>query len=441
MPWQHMVGDVALEVDPVTGEWAYSTVIVLVQRQAGKTSLVASTGVHRAITGTDRGVWYTAQRREDARDEFMKLVKRIRRSALRPPLTKVRESNGSETVTFPTGSTYRIFAPVEDALHGKTIHLATVDEGWAFDQARGDALVQAIVPGFTTVPGQLFVVSAAGTGKSRWLAQLRDAGRAVAEAGRRDTVAYFEFGIGDDVDPTDLAAVALAHPGYGFTLRPAALVQAAATMKADEFARAYGGRWTGAAVRVIPALLWAATPDTVTPLPPPGGFALGFDVDLDAEQAVIAAAWRDPPPGPGQLGRAHVEIVDVCPGPALVPHLVDLVALYLPRAVGNDRYGPAADAADAAILAGVDPLAQTGTEAFAAACARFLAHIVAGQLAARPHPALDAAVAVVPRRNIGGGRWCWDRLAAASPVAAVIASTVALWVYDHAPPVAPFRVR
>lgn len=435
MPWQRQVADVATEIDPSTGEWAYATVILIVQRQAGKTSIIGSTGVHRAVTGTDRGIWYTAQRRQDARDNWLPVTKRLSRSPL-ADMSKVRLSQGSEGITFPTGSEYRIFAPVADALHGKPTDLVTVDEGWAFDEIRGDELTQAIVPTFATRPGQMWILSAAGTAASTWLLGLRDTGRAMVEAGRRDTIAYFEWGIDDQVDPTDLGAVALAHPGYGYTLRPAALVQAAATMKPGEFARAFGSRWTGAAERAIPALLWmsAAAPGVELPTGP-GGMAVAYEVGWNGEDAAIVCAWRD------GAGRAQFELADARPGTSwLVPRLLEIEVTRRPRAFAYDRYGPAVAAGDAAERAGLAQLATT-TDQYVTACAAMLAGLVDGTVRYTPHPALDDAAGAAVKRPVGE-RWAWGRRASTSTIAPIVAATIALWAYDHAPPPpAPFRIR
>jgi phage terminase large subunit-like protein len=434
MPWQQLVADVAGEIEPSTGEWAYSTIIVEVQRQAGKTSLIAGTGTHRAITGQDRGIWYTAQKRQDARDNFMDLAKRLRRSPLGPHI-RIRESNGSEGATFPTGSEYRVFSPVADALHGKATHLVTIDEGWSFDEARGDELMQAIIPTFSTTPGQLYIPSAAGDAGSQWFRGMVDTGRLFVESGRTDTIAYFSWGIGDDVDPADLGAVALAHPGYGYTLRPAGLIQAASTMKAGEFARAFGSRWTGAAERVIPGLLWLSAGRAGVALP--GRFGVGFDVGLAGDDAAIAIAWRDP-----VSGRAHVEIADVRDGAAwLSGRLLQLVTDNDVAAVLFDRFGPAVAAADTATRAGLSPIESTSTEEYCTACAGFLGELVAGTLTYTPHPALDAAVEAAGKRQVGD-RWAWGRRVSTSTIAPLVAATLALWAFDHAPQApGPFVIR
>jgi hypothetical protein len=435
LPWQRGGADVTSEIEPATGEWAYDTVVILVQRQAGKTVLTGSTGTHRCLIGTDLKCWYTAQSRQDARDEFLNLAKRIRRSPLRPPACKVRESNGSEAITFPTGSTWGIFAPSEDSLHGKANAFVGVDEGWTFDEVEGDELVQAIVPTFTTVAGQLWIVSAAGHAGSTWLMALRDAGRAMVEAGRRDGMCYIEYGIGDDVDPTDLAAVAAAHPANGYTMRPRALAAAAAAMKPGEFARAYGNRWTGAPERVIPVLLWNRCADSDTALPEPGGLAVAFDVGEGGADAAIAAGWREPG------GRAHTELLDVREGTAwLVPRLLELSRKLSPRLLVYDRFGPAVAVGDAAALAGLDVRATT-TDEYCAACAALHAAVIESRIAIRPHPALDAAAAAAAKRTVGE-RWAWGRRASTQSIAALVAATLSVWAWDHAPPPpARFKIR
>jgi len=437
MPWQRQVLDVALEIDPSTGDWCYPTVCLTVQRQAGKTSLFGPAALHRCLLSTDQRVWYTAQKRIDARDNWMDVARRVRRSPLRPS-AKIRESNGSESIELANGSTYRIFAPHDEALHGKANAMVGVDEGWSFTETEGTGLVQAIVPTFATTGGQLWIISAAGTAASTWLRGYVEAGRHVVDIGRRDGFAYFEWGISDDVDPSDLAAVAAAHPANGFTLRPGALAAAAAGMKPGEFARAYGNRWTSAVERAIPEALWLAAAARHEQHPGLGTepVAMGFDVGIDEKDAAIVAGWRD------EAGRAHVEVVDAGPGISwLVPRLVDVVARYAPRAVGHDSVGPTTAVAGAVARAGVQ-LASTSTRDYAGACASFLAAIVDGTLRYTPHPELDAAAAGAAKRPVGDGGWAWGRRASVGTIAPLVAATEAIWAWDTAPPEpAAFSIR
>jgi len=435
MPWQDQTIDVAREIDPVTGELAHPIVVITVQRQAGKTVLSGSNSTHVCLTEPDASCWYTQQDRRHARDTLLKLAKRVRRSPFRPPFTKIRESNGSEAIEFPTGSAYAIFAPSDDALHSTSNRLVNIDEAWTFDQVRGDELLQAIVPTFATVDGQLWIFSAAGNYKSTWFKGLVDAGRLAAEAGATTGMAYLEWGIADDVDPADLAAVARAHPANGYTLRPRALADAAALMSPDEFARAYGNRWTGITTdRAIPAILWSLAADAVAVLPGRGQLALALDADIDGASAAIVGAWRD------ALGVGHVELFDVRPGVSWVPaRLAELVRNLDPWAVWYDPKGPAGDVGDECLLTGLDLHPATFDDVTAAA-PRFLRGLADRTTRYRPHPAMDTAAEAVIKREVGD-RWLWGRRVEDALVAPIIAATLALWAYDHTPPPIRFKIR
>jgi len=436
MPWQDDAIDVAREIDPATGELAHPIIVITAQRQTGKTVLSGSNATHICLTEPDRLCWYTQQDRRHARDTLLRgLVPRVRRSPFKPPFTKIRASNGSESIEFPSGSIYSIFAPSDDALHSTANRLVCIDECWTFDQVRGDELLQAIMPTFTTVDGQLWMFSTAGNYRSTWFKGLVDAGRLAAEAGATTGMAYFEYSIGDDVDPTDLAAVAADHPANGFTLRLSALRTAAGLMGVDEFARAYGNRWTGiTADRTIPALLWGLAADAFTPLPPPGVAALALDVDRDGASAAIVAGWRD------AVGVGHVELVDFRPGVSWVPaRLAELDERLAPRARWYDRMGPAVDVGDECLRAGID-LHPATFDDVAGAAPMFLRGLADRTARVRPHPAFDAAADVAGKREVGD-RWVWGRPSPDAKISPIRAGSLALWAYDHAPPPpAPFRI-
>lgn len=434
MPWQRLVADVALEVDPVTGEWAYPIVVVTVPRQAGKTTLVGPVNLLTCLTQVDALCWYTAQTRADARDNWLEVAKQVSRSALGGRV-KVRRSNGSEALEFPTGGAYRVFSPSEDALHGRANRRVTVDEAWAFDSVTGAGLEQAILPTFTTTAGQLWVVSTAGTANSTWLRGYVERGRQAVElGGAAGPLAYFEWSMAEDADPTDLDQVLAAHPAAGHTLKLSALRSAAATMPPGEFARAYGNRWTAAAEQVIPAAAWATAADPDAPQPQPGGVALAFDVGLDGTDAAIAAAWTN------AAGQLVAEVIEHRAGAGwLVGRLAELAAHWQPRAILHDPVGPARAHGDAAARAGL-VLAEVSGREYATACAALLAGVVEDRIRHVPHPALDEAVRGAVRRPLGDA-WAWGRRQSASSIAPLVTVTLATWAYEHAPqPPAPFKI-
>lgn len=452
-PWQRLIADVATELDE-DGSWAYRTVVVTVQRQAGKTTLVGPVNLHRCLTRRHARTWLTAQRRQDGRDTWRDVAEQVAASPL-AELFHVRRSNGSEELAaHPTGSTFRVFAPSEDALHGKANELVTVDESWAFDGAQGAALQQAILPTFTTTGGQLWLPSTAGTGASTWLRSYVDRGRAAVEAGERSGIAFFEWSLppadaelvtealtelhrhggvaeGELGARVELAldAVMAAHPGQ--YVRRDAVREAARVMAPGEFLRAYGNVWTLTADRVIADHAWNACRDRELTPPEAGQLALAFDVSVDRTASSIAGAWRT------ATGQPAVDVLDERPGSSwLVERIEQLARRWRVDVVGCDGAGPALDVADALERRGVVSVQRTRGREYVAACAGYLAAVDSGQLVHRGTAALDSAVAAAARRELGDG-WAWSRRASSGPIASLVAATLALWTFDHQPEAMP----
>jgi hypothetical protein len=249
MPWQAFVADVALELDPTTGRYAYQLVLITVPRQSGKTTVFGCVLDHRGISVARARCWFTMQTGKDAVDwltnEHWPLL------APFGDLCHLRRAIGSEHIRWrQSGGLVRPFPPSPAALHSKVSDLVVVDEAWAFDYVRGVQLDQAIVPTQATRPAaQVWKVSTAGDASSTWWLGTVEQGRAAADAGRTDGIAYFEWACPDDLDPTDPASWPLYHPAYGRTIGPESMHAALALLGPDEFARAYGNRWVSSHAR------------------------------------------------------------------------------------------------------------------------------------------------------------------------------------------------
>jgi hypothetical protein len=451
-PWQRQVADVATEILD-DGSWAYTTVVVHVQRQAGKTTLVLPVSLHRTLILNRVKAWFTAQKRQDARDTWVDCAEIVAASPLGQLIT-VRRSNGSEALTSPTGSTFRVFAPNEDALHGKANEIVTVDEGWAFDGAEGAALQQAIVPTFATTGGQLWLPSTAGTAASTWLRGYVTRGRAAVKAGSTRGLAYFEWSLSEQAAEqvqtilTELhrhpegarAAVELvpelgrkldqvvavvlnAHPGQ--YVRAASIREAALDMPPGEFVRAYGNVWTLTADRVIADHAWAACRDQQLAPPERGAPRLSFDVTTTRSHAAIGGAWR------AADGRPAVDVLDARPGTSwLVDRIEQLARTWGVDEVGCDGAGPALDIADELERRGKVKVRRISGREYVAACAGFLAAVDSTQLLHRGTAALDQGVAAAAKRELGD-TWVWGRRQSAGPIVGLVSATIALWTYDH----------
>lgn len=445
MPWQRYVADVSGEVD-AAGRFVYPLVVCTVQRQSGKTTLDLATSVQRCLQAPNRKVWHTAQTGQDARKKWGELVDDVLASPLRSLVAgRPRRTNGGESLAFVNGSVLRPHPPTRDSLHGEQSDTNNVDEAWVFDEAQGADLFQAIIPTQATRPGaQTFIWSTAGDRSSTWFRQLVNRGRA-GEPG----LAFFEWSIPDDVDPTDLAGLAAHHPALGHTITLDSLRAAQVTLadKPGEFARAYGNRWTGAGERVLPLEAWnAASTDDPTP---EGRPAFGVAVSSDGTMGAVVAAVAD------DAGQPCLEVLAHRPGRSwLAPYVAGLVARHPGALVALERRGPAGPVADALELDGVE-LVAGGRPDFPAACQDLfdrVTHTEAGEGGAggvlepaprirlRSDPAFDDAADVAARRFASDGAWVWSRTRSAGDISALEAGTLAAFAVARQgePEEAPF---
>jgi hypothetical protein len=428
MPWQQYVADVALELDPTTGRFVYQLVLVTVPRQSGKTTLFGAVMQHRALS-TPRGrVWFTMQTQKDAVDWLTN-----EHWPLLAPLgtaVSLRRAIGSEAIRWRhSGALVRPFPPNPTGLHGKVSDLVVIDECWAFDWVKGQQLDQAIVPTQATRPdAQVWKVSTAGDASSTWWLGAVESGRAAALAGRTDGVAYFDWSCPVELDATDPRSWDQYHPAYGRTIGAPNMRAALELLGPDEFARAYGNRWTQTVARVIPLDAWRGVADPEAPMPEAGAVALAFDVAVDRSDACVVAAWRD------STGLGHLEVADYRPGVGwLAERVPELVDRWRPAGVWYDAAGPALDVADVLQRSGLEVVGLKARD-YAAACSGLLQAIIADPpgVRIRPHPALDAAASAAARRALGDA-WAWSRRQTAVSIAPLTAATVGLWGWDHQP--------
>lgn len=420
--YQQYIADVAGELLP-NGLPAYDLVVVTMQRQAGKSHLSMARAGERCLAVPKFRSFYTAQTGGDAQDQFLKFNDDIVVGSPLEHLVATRRGNGKADMTFPNGSTIRPIPPTETAGHGKQSDLFDIDEAWAFDEDAGKAIMQALAPTQLTRPhSQVWVWSAGGTAASTWLASLVARGRA-----GDPTMAYFEWGVPDDLDISDLDAVAQHHPGVGNGLITVESLRALRTKLDDDadFARAAGNRWTEV---IGGAIAWSAWQNLTWDVPVPADAPVGFGAAraADGQHVVIAAAAEVD-------GLAVAEVVDVVPvyGAAeIVKHWAAGEPLVI------DPTGPSRALLDAVTLLGVDTIKVTGGD-MSAACTNVLDAVDSRAYRYRKHPVLDDAVKVAGTRRTGDGGKAWAVAAAAKPIAAIEATTGAIWALTHRQPKAP----
>ena len=341
MPWQQQVADVAGEVDPRTGRLAYREVRVTVPRQSGKTALMLPLMVYRCLGafGQRQRIVYTAQDRNKARKKFIhEHVDMLNNSQLRG-MFKPNFSHGEEHIYWhATGSTHGIDASKDTSGHGDTLDIGVIDEAFA----RPDSVVeQALLPAMATrSSAQLWVISTAGTARSKYLRGKVDDGRARVSAGQTRGIAYFEWSAPDDIDMDDESLWPSFMPALGHTIDIEAVRAARDSMASEvgKFARAYGNVWDDkrTVVAIIPADAWDRCEDVSAE--PGGRLYWSVDTAEDRSWTAVAAA------GYTADGRELVDCGDHRPGSSrwVLPRLLELARQTGCWDVALDAEGPAA---------------------------------------------------------------------------------------------------
>lgn len=411
MPWQQLVADVGMELN-ADGFPAYREIVVSVMRQSGKSVLVLTFEVDRAILWDDpQRVAYTAQSGWDARRKVVEdHAPVLQSSPLKATVDRVLRGVGNEGIVFKNGSRIDVMSSSTTSGHGRTIDLGVIDEAFSDEDDRRE---QAILPAMATrAAGQLLVVSTAGTEASTYLRRKVETGRAAAEADTGRGIAYFEWSVPTDGDVDDPAVWWNHMPALGWTITEDVVAHARATMSDNEFRRGFCNQWTSAdAVRVIPAELWDLVQDPLAA--PSDPLVFGVDILPDRSAASICAA-----------GGGAVEVIDHRPGATwVVQRLVDLQAEW-GGSVVLDAGGPAGALIEDLERGGVK-LAPLGSAEVVAACARFYDRVADNQVRIKSHPDLDEAVAGLAKRPVGD-RFVWSRSTSTADVTPLMAATLAL---------------
>lgn len=344
MPHQRHIVDVFLEVqseeagDPEPGEWAYDDGTATVERRGGKTSLQTPIVTHRARMIDRCRMFMAAHKGDVTRRRWLDITEDVLSSPLRSEVKRKVSITHEELRWIRNDSTLIPFTANEDAMHSETPHLVLIDELWAFNEEQKRVVEAGYVPAFATSSGQALKMSTQGTEKSFWLNSATRAGRLAVDRGVRLGRFYYEHSLPDRIDGVLLKDLddelliqacidnhpAVCHrpdcPGprqgrpcaHGFTVRPAAIRSAWATMTDGdayalgrlEFIRAYGNRsaadMSGSWLAIDEAV-WLRQLDTVG-IPAGAPVALGVWVDEDGQDAAISAGFR------GADGKMRVEI-------------------------------------------------------------------------------------------------------------------------------------
>lgn len=425
MDWQQEVLDVALEIIPETGLFAYREVIVTVPRQQGKTAgLVLPVTIDRCTMWPEaQRVVYTAQSGLEARKKLLEdQFPVVKKSIFHRETKRYYEGAGNEGVLFRNGSRWGLAAKAKSSGHGFTLDLGILDECWDDEDDRRE---QTMLPTMNTRPmAQIWIVSTQGTEDSVYLNRKTEMGRAAAAADCGSGIAYFEWSIPGESDICDPEVWWENMPALGWTIQPNVVAHALATMNESEWRRAFGNQRTrGTAERVIPEVVWEAVQDVDAQVDREGRATFGVDVHPERGSAAIAVA-----------DAAAVGLVEHREGTGWVHERARELHDRWQGGFVFDGGGPAASLA-ADLEADGLPVQRLGGPEVVAACARIYDAIADARLVVRTDERINTAVAGLAKRPVGD-RFVWDRRASSTDITPFMAATLAYaWAANAQPEV------
>lgn len=429
--WQQYVADVAGEVDE-RGLLFYDTVVLIVGRQNGKTTLVESKNTGKAWRRDLALIVYGAQDRAAARLKILDDYEA--RHLSRVPMLRGRynpvRSNGREGIDWCNGSKLIIVAKTDTAGHGLSdVDDVTIDEAFSHTDLTIPTALEPTM--LVNTDPQLWVASTVGDGTDGLLMHYQELG--VASLTDPETrIAYFEWSAPDDVDVLDRAVWRATIPSlepYGFLTE-----RAVARLAHDRpmFARTMLGiRPAGVDDQVIDRDVWARQRvDNLDDLQAP--FVAAFATHHMRTSASIAVVGRRPAGGLGVAVTHRPGVAWLIPAMKALKteHKRALVEVWADRRAGDgvhidraragglyvDELQPADFTTAAQTL--LDLLGEPGPDT------GDLWHI--GQVE------LDAAVAGARKRPLGES-FAWSRLHSKGDVTPLAAATLAVWAYQRPP--------
>jgi hypothetical protein len=440
MPWQRDAVDVAYEIDPADGGPWYKRIVVIVQRQAGKTTIVRTIQLDTCLFHPNASVRYTAQTKQDAlvrlEHDFYDPISQTPLAAFLDLRVGSRKKgkpgfyakSGSEAIVFANGSRWGVGAVKLSSGHGPTLDNGVIDEAFSHPDAR---LEQSMSP--ATGPrrhAQLWIASAAGDYSSTYLKRKVTEERSRIEVERTrplhlrtSRTMYLEYAAPADADRADPATWWACHPALGYTIDEAFLraeLEAYAA-EPDEFNRPYLGWWPErkTAEWVIPESTWS-------------GNAVGFDeevyrgepvwsVDVAPQRDVAAIGMA----GVALEGRVFVDVADRRVGAPTwcTERLGELRSRH-----GGNHVGLIDSARSLApdLEAAGFTVHRLSSQDRMDACGAFYDDAMDGRLRHVTSPDLDTALAAATKRFLTQeGGFVWARGRSLSDITPLYAATVA----------------
>lgn len=459
-PWQKWLLIHMLELLP-DGSLRFRTVVVLVARQNGKSTLSVVLSLFFMFILGRQLVIGTAQDLDVAEEIWQAAVDTVEDTEeLAEQLNRVVKVNGKKSLELTTGERYKVKAANRRAGRGLSGDLILLDElrehqsweAWGAitktTMARAFALIVALSnagDATSVVLRYLRKMAHLALGDPDGVNAADDPGALLAEdvepedvVEDEDTLAIFEWSAPPGCDKWDREGWAQANPSLGYRITERTIAAACRTDPEWIFRTEVLCQWSeGSLEGPFPPGAWESGIDESSEIPADGALSFCVDVSTDRERSCIAVAGKRSDAVP------HVEIVASRAGVDwVIAWFAERASVESPMQVTLQSKGaPVSSLLEdlervdglTVIPWGGSDLANATGQLFDAVKASELveqdgAAPVRNGLAHLPQPLLDVAAATAVPKFFTNGGIVWDRTKSPTDISPLVAVTGALWL-------------
>ncbi len=439
-PWQKWLLVHALELLP-DGTYRFRTVVLLVARQNGKSTLMQVLSLWRMFVDGAPLVIGTAQNLDVAEEQWEGAVEIAEGNPeLAAEISQVLRVNGKKTLRLTSGERYKVAAASRRGGRGLSGDLILLDE--LREHQTWDAWGAVTKTTMARDRAQVWAASNAGDVESVVLGFLRTMAHLAlgnpdglevtvevpedVDGEEDDSLGLFEWSASPGCDIWDRDEWAQGNPSLGHPngISERAIASAARTDPEAVVRTEVLCQWVDrVAPRVISAEMWAGGLDERSG--PVGDVMFNLDVSPMRDSMALSVA------GESGRGGVHVEVVSHGPHPGTDALVEEAKRL-------QDRWGglvvlvagsPAASLQEAMDDAGVRthllPMAE-----YVQACGDFFDAVAAGEVKHLGQDELDRAVGGAERRW-SGDAWYWARRTSSQDITPLVSVTAARWAHLH----------
>lgn len=433
-PWQQWMLKHALELNP-DGTYRFRTIVLLVARQNGKSTLLQVLSLWRMyvdgaplVIGTAQNldiaeeIWTGAVAMAEANDELAAEIQAVDRTNGKKALRLA--ANEAEDMPIRR---YKVAAATRKGGRGLSGDLVLLDE--LREHSNWDAWGAVTKTTMARPKPQVWAASNAGDASSVVLKHLRKQAVEAIESGETDdeTLGLFEWSAPEDMPTSDRRGWAMANPtvGWGFLTEEA--LESAHRTDPDPIFRveclcqwvksANGGPWKDGH--------WDTLADRTSKRDPEQGYYFGVDVSWDRSSASVVVV------APREDGKVHVEIVAERAG---TNWLLDWLRERKDRdgllgVVMQANGAPVSSLITSFVEAEIPVVEWAGGE-LGRGTGQFYDAVTQGRIRHRDQGTLNLAAMVAATRPIAD-YWVWDRKKSAADITTLIAATAAYWALNR----------